>query len=80
MDVDQNIQGRTTPPCTPFDDDFTDTASRGAPTVNPPAGVHTENFYTPFHTESQSTSPSDRTATYTTQVGTINPRREQRRS
>ncbi len=68
MDIDHELQARTTPPGTPFDEDFTETASRGAPTVTPPAGVTTKNFYTPLYTESQSTGHPNRTAAYTTQI------------
>ncbi len=74
MDVDQEIQGRTTPPGTPFDDDFKDTASKGAPTVPPPARVHTKNFYT---LSSRSPNPlAPQTAPQPTQLRSrsLNPR------
>ncbi len=73
MDLDGDLQGQSTPLDTPFEDDFTETASRCAPTVDPPAGVHTENFYTPLYAESQSTCHLDRTATYITQIRDTQP-------
>ena len=65
MDIDQNLQGQTNPPCTPFDYDYTTIASRGAPTKDLPPGAHTENFYTPLYTKSQTTGHSDHTITRT---------------
>ena len=65
MDVDHDLQGQTPPPCTPVDDDYTTSSSRGAPTRDPPAGVHTEIVYTPLYTESQTKGHSDHTTTHT---------------
>ncbi len=73
MDVDHKPQGQTTPPGTPFDDDFTTTASKRVPNADPPAGVHTENLYTPLYTDSQPTGHSNRTATYTDQAQDTQP-------
>jgi len=65
MNVDQDPPGHPTPPCTPFDECFTTTASKGAPTKDPPAGIQAESFYTTLYTESQTTGHSDHTTTYT---------------
>jgi len=65
IDVDRDSQKQTTPQRTPFYEDYTTTTSRGVPTADPPAGVHTENFYTPLYTKSQPTSHSDHTTANT---------------
>ena len=65
MDVDKDPQGHTTPYGIPFYEGYTTTTSRGAPTRDPPAGVHTENFYIPLYTESQTIDHSDHTPTHT---------------
>jgi len=60
MDVDQDLPERTTPPGTPFDDDYTTYPHKGASSMDtpppPPAGVQTRNLFTPLYTESQETS------------------------
>jgi len=53
MDVDQDLPEMTTYPSTPFEDDYTAYRQGGAPSVDPPAGVHTKNLFTPLNTESQ---------------------------
>jgi hypothetical protein len=73
MDVDHDPQGQTTPTGTRFDNGFTTPTSKGAPTRDPPAGVHTDNFYTPLYTDSQTTSHSDRTTTTTDPVQDAQP-------
>jgi hypothetical protein len=53
MDVDQDLPEGTTPLGTPFDDDHTTHQHGGAPSMDPPAGIYTRNFFTPLYTESQ---------------------------
>ena len=53
MDVDQDLPEWTSPPSTPFDDVHTTHQQGGALFVDPPAGVHTRNFFTPLYTETQ---------------------------
>ena len=55
MDVDQDPQEQGTPPGTPFDDCFTPSMTRGYSTTDPTGRVHTEKYFTPLYTESQST-------------------------
>jgi len=55
MDVDQDPSERTALSGTPFDDDYTTYPHRGAPSVDPSAGVQTKNCFTSLSTESQET-------------------------
>ncbi len=53
MDVDQDLPEGTTPPGTPFANDHTAHQQGGGPSVDPPEGVPTNNFFTPLYKESQ---------------------------
>jgi hypothetical protein len=55
MAVDKDLQEQDTPPCTPFDDGFTPSTTRGNTSADPTDGIHTENFFTSLYTESQET-------------------------
>ncbi len=55
MDVGQDMPEGTTPPGTPFEDDHTAHQQGDDPFVDPPAGIHTRIFFTPFYTVSQET-------------------------
>jgi hypothetical protein len=55
MDVNQDPQGQTTPLGISVDEGYTTITTMGAPTRDPHAGAHTENYYTPLYTESQAT-------------------------
>jgi hypothetical protein len=55
MDVDQDPLEQGTPPSTPFDEDFTPSTTRGQILADPTRRVHTENYFTPLNTESQTT-------------------------
>jgi len=55
MDVDQDLPNGTTPHGTPFEDDYTAHQQGGAPSVDPPAGVLTNKFFTRLYTKSHET-------------------------
>ena len=48
MFVNRHNQEETTPPGSPFDEGYTTTTFRGAPTTDPPASIQMENFFTPY--------------------------------
>ncbi len=50
MDVDQDPQAQETLPCTPFDDGFTPSTTRGYTSAEPIRGVQTENFFSSLYT------------------------------
>ena len=56
MDVEYDLPERTTLLGTPFEGDYAAYQQGGASFVDPPAGVHTRNFFIPLYTESQETN------------------------
>ncbi len=61
MKVDQDLPGQGTPPCTPFEDGFTPSTTRGNAATIPTGSVRTDNYYTPLNTETQGTDPTPTT-------------------
>ena len=55
MEVDQDPQGQGTSLGTSFDDGFTPSTTRDNTTADPSGSIRTENYFTPFYTESQET-------------------------
>ena len=55
MEVDHDSQGQGIPTGTPFEDGFTPSMTRGHTTMSPTGSVHTDNYFTPFYTETRET-------------------------
>ena len=59
MDVDQDPEGRETPPDTPLDEGFTPSTTRGQNIADATGSVHTEIYSILLYNESQTTDHSN---------------------